>query len=92
VIMPLPRSIVAALASAAARRRRSYDGRIVVTAIGTTWRALLTSDQRGPLLTRRAETRADAYAAARALLDAAEDMVWFNGEIVGVRVERDAGG
>jgi len=44
------------------------------------------------LLTRRAETRADAYAAARALLDAAEDMVWYRGEVVGVRVEQDAGG
>jgi hypothetical protein len=57
-----------------------------VTAVGTTWRALLTSGQRGAVLTRRAKTRADAYAAAHVLLDQAEDRTWFNGEIVSVAV------
>jgi hypothetical protein len=88
---PLSRSLVAALASAAARRRRSY-GRSDVTAIGTTWRALLTSDQRGPVLSRRAKTRADAFAQAHRLMDEAEDRTWFNGEVVSVKVEQDAGG
>jgi hypothetical protein len=82
--------LAAALASAAARRRR--DRRNTVTAVGTTWRALLTSDQRGPILTRKAATKSEAYSAAHALLDQAEDMAWYRGEIVGVRVEQDAGG
>jgi hypothetical protein len=88
--MLLHGSLVAALASAAARRRRS-EGEIV-TAIGTIWRAALVSDQRGPVLTRKAGTKADAYAQARALLDQAEEMAWYRGEIVGVRVEQDIGG
>jgi hypothetical protein len=48
--------------------------------------------QRGPVLTRRAKTRADAFAQAHRLMDEAEDMAWYNGEVVGVRVEQDAGG
>jgi hypothetical protein len=77
--------LVAALASAAARRRRSY-GRSDLTAIGTTWRAALVSDQRGPVLSRRAKTRSDAFAQAHRLLDDAEDRQWFNGEAVSVQV------
>ena len=63
-----------------------------MVAIGTMWRASLASDQRGPVLTRRARTRADAFAQAHVLLDQAEDMAWYNGEVVGVKVEQDAGG
>jgi hypothetical protein len=84
--------LAALLASAAARRRRSYDGRIVVTAVGTTWRAALVSDQRGPILSRKAATKSEAFMQAHALLDQAEDMAWYRGEIVGVRVEQEAGG
>jgi hypothetical protein len=62
-----------------------------VTAVGTTWRALLTSDQRGPVLTRRAKTRSDAYAAAHVLLDQAEDRTWFNGEVVRVEIAQSDG-
>ena len=87
---PLSRSLVAALASAAARRRRSY-GRSDVTAIGTTWRALLTSDQRGPVLSRRAKTRADAFAQAHRLMDEAEDRQWFNGETIRIEVAQSDG-
>jgi hypothetical protein len=63
-----------------------------VVAIGTTWRASLVSDQRGPVLTRKATTKSEAFMQAHVLLDQAEDMVWYHGEVVGVRVEQDAGG
>jgi hypothetical protein len=63
-----------------------------MVAIGTNWRASLVSDQRGPVLSRRAQTRADAFAQAHRLLDDAEDRTWFNGEVVSVKVEQDAGG
>jgi hypothetical protein len=46
----------------------------------------LVSDQRGPVLTRKAETRGRAFATARRLLDEAEDRQWFNGEVVRVEV------
>jgi hypothetical protein len=89
--MPLSRSLVAALASSASRRRPTH-GRIDMTAIGKTWRAALVSDQRGCVLSRKGVTRADAFAQAHALRDAAEDRTWFNGKVVGVRVEQHAGG
>jgi hypothetical protein len=57
-----------------------------VTAIGTNWQASLVSDQRGPVLTRRTKTRADAFAQAHRLMDEAEDRQWFNGEVVSVAV------
>jgi len=63
-----------------------------MTAIGTTWRVALVSDQRGPVLSRKAATKAEAFSLAHALLDQAEDMAWYRGEIVGVRVEQEAGG
>lgn len=44
-----------------------------MTATGTTWRASLVSDQRGPVLTRRAETRAGLFEQAQVLLDQAEE-------------------
>jgi len=84
---PLSRALIAALASATSRRRR-FDGRSDLTAIGTTWRAALVSDQRGPVVSRRAQTRADAFAQAHVLLDQAEERQWFNGEAVSVRVEQ----
>jgi hypothetical protein len=59
-----------------------------MVAIGTTWRAALVSDQRGPMLTRKAETRADAFAQAHRLLDDAEDRTWHRGEAVSVLVEQ----
>jgi hypothetical protein len=62
-----------------------------VTAIGTTWRAALVSDQRGPVLTRRAKTRSDAFAQAHRLLEDAEDRQWFNGELVRVEVGQSDG-
>ena len=57
-----------------------------MTAVGTKWQASLVSDQRGPVLTRRAQTRGDAFAQAHRLLDDAEDRRWFNDEVVGVQV------
>jgi len=54
-----------------------------MVAIGTTWRAALVNDQPGPVLTRRAKTRPDAFAQAHRLLDDAEGRRWFNGETIG---------
>jgi hypothetical protein len=45
-----------------------------MTAIGANWRAAIVSDQRGLVLSRRAQTRADAFAQAHVLLDQADDM------------------
>jgi hypothetical protein len=67
--------------------RRSRWGGDTVTAIGTQWRASLVSDQRGPVLTRRAKTRSDAFAQAHRLLDDAEDRQWFKGEAASIRIE-----
>jgi hypothetical protein len=51
----------------------------------------LVTNQRGPVLSRKAQTRADAYAAAHRLLDDAEDRQWFNGEVVSVAVAQSEG-
>jgi hypothetical protein len=83
--MPLPKAIVAALASRVAARQRR-DGRNTVTAIGKMWSAALVSDQRGPMLTKKAKSKSEAYAQAHVLLYQAEEMAWFRGEVVGVRV------
>jgi hypothetical protein len=53
----------------------------------TTWRAALVSDQRGPVLTRRATTRADAFAQAHVLLEDAEERDCHHGEAISIRVE-----
>ena len=62
-----------------------------MTAIGKAFVAVLSSDQRGPLVTRRSKTKSDAYSMAHRLLDDAEDMVWFNGELVRVEVGQSDG-
>jgi hypothetical protein len=74
------------------RERRRFDGGLILTAIGQAWKAALVSDQRGPVLTRKAATKSEAFMQAHALLDQAEDMAWYRGEVVGVKVEQDAGG
>jgi hypothetical protein len=43
------------------------------------------------MLTCRAQTRADAFAQAHTLLDQAEDMTWFNGELVRVELGQSDG-
>jgi hypothetical protein len=68
------------------RERRRFDGGLILTAIGQAWKAALVSDQRGPVLSRRAKTRSDAFALAHRLLDDAEDRQWFNGETIRVEV------
>ena len=83
--MSLPSSIVAAMASARSRRRRS-DGRGIVTAVGRGFTATLLSDMRGPMLTRSATTWKEAIAAARDLLDEAERREWHRGERVSVQI------
>ncbi len=51
-----------------------------------TWKASLTSSQRGPLVTRKAETREAAIAMAQRLLDDAGGMAWFHGEMISAQI------
>lgn len=78
--------LAAALASAAARRHR--NGRTHVTAIGATWKAVLSTSERGPILSRSARSRSLAFTIARTLLDQAEDQQFNRGEIVSVEVRQ----
>jgi hypothetical protein len=70
--MGLPRQLAASLASAAARRRRTSVGRNTMTAVGRGFVATLSTDMRGPVVSRKAETREAAFADASRLLDDAE--------------------
>jgi hypothetical protein len=88
--MALSRQLVGAMASAAARRRRSYGGD-VLTAVGKDFTAVLSSSMRGPLVTRRVPTLSDAYAMARRLLDDAERQQFNRGELVRVEVGQSDG-
>jgi hypothetical protein len=63
-----------------------------VTAIGRGFVAVLASDQRGPLVTRRATTWNEAVAIARVLLDQVEDdQRWHRGERLSVQVAQADG-
>jgi hypothetical protein len=62
-----------------------------LTAIGTIWRAVLVSDQRGPVVTRKADTREGALALAHVLLDQAANMAWYRGETVSVQIGQSEG-
>jgi hypothetical protein len=58
-----------------------------VTAIGREFTATLSTNQRGPLVTRCATTWKEAIAIARVLLDQAEDdRRWHRGETVSVQI------
>jgi hypothetical protein len=58
-----------------------------MTAIGRGFVAVLSTDMRGPLVTRRATTWKEAIAIARVLLDQVEDdQRWHCGERVSVQV------
>jgi hypothetical protein len=57
-----------------------------MTAIGRGFVATLSTDMRGPLVTRKAETRDGAFSLARRLLDDAEGQQFNRGEIVSVAV------
>jgi hypothetical protein len=85
--MPLSKALVAALASAAARRAR----RTTMVAIGKMWQAALVSSMRGPVLSRRTETREGAFAMAHVLLDQAESQQWHRGERVQVEIAQADG-
>lgn len=88
---PRPFPLKASLGSARSRAAGSTR-RDAVTVVGpATWRASLISSQRGQLVTRQADTREAAIAVAHLLLDEAADFAWLHGEVVGVRVEQDAG-
>jgi hypothetical protein len=58
----------------------------IVTAIGKDFTAVLSTNMRGPLVTRKGETRETAFAVARRLLDDAERQQFNRGEIVSVAV------
>jgi hypothetical protein len=62
-----------------------------MTAIGRGFVAVLASDMRGPLVTRRATTWNEAVAIARVLLDQVEDGAWHRGERVSVQVAQAEG-
>jgi hypothetical protein len=57
-----------------------------VTAIGRDFTAVLSANMRGPLVTRKTETREAAFAVARRLLDDAEQQQFNRSEIVSVAV------
>ena len=60
-----------------------------MTAIGVTWRAVLSTNERGRVLTRSARNRSMAFAIARTLLDQAEHRDdWHRGEVVSVEVRQ----
>jgi hypothetical protein len=68
---------------------RLFDGGgIPVTAIGKSFLAILSTNERGPVERRKAGTRLQAFAAARTLLDIAERRDWHRGEVISVRVEQ----
>jgi hypothetical protein len=63
-----------------------------VTAIGATWKTVLSTNERGPILTRSARNRSLAFAIARTLLDQAEHRVdWHRGEAIRVEVQQAEG-
>jgi hypothetical protein len=57
-----------------------------MTAIGKGFVATLSSNERGPILTRRASTSSEAISAAHVLLDRAEDQQWHLGERVSAQI------
>jgi len=60
-----------------------------MTAIGVTWRAVLSTNERGRVLTRSARNRSMAFAIARTLLDQAEHRSdWNRGEVISVEVRQ----
>jgi hypothetical protein len=52
------------------------------------WQAALVSSVRGALLTRRAQTRLEAFAQAHVLLDDAAEKQWFHGETIGIQIRQ----
>ena len=67
--------------------RRFSEGE-TVTAIGQGYVAILSTNERGPIEHRPAETWSEACAAARQLLDLVEQGQWHRGEIVLVEVRQ----
>ena len=57
-----------------------------MSAIGKTYVATLSSDQRGPIERRPATSWGQAFLKAKLLLDAAEKRDWYKGETVSVSV------
>ena len=62
-----------------------------MTAIGRGYVAVLSTNERGPIVTRKAATMADAFAVAHRLLDDAEDRQFNRGEIISVAVAQADG-
>jgi hypothetical protein len=68
--------------------RRLSDKGEIVTAIGKTYVATLSSDMRGPLERKPAKSWQDAFIRARLLLDAAEKRDWWKGERVSISISQ----
>jgi hypothetical protein len=81
----------ASLASSLARGAGATRHDAVPVAGAQSWKATLTSSQRGQLVTRRAQTRDGAVAMAHVLLDEAEGRDWLHGEQISVGIQRDDG-
>jgi hypothetical protein len=59
-----------------------------MTAIGQGYVATLSTNERGPVERRPAQSRKDAFIRARLLLDAAEHREWHRGEAVRIEVRQ----
>jgi hypothetical protein len=60
-----------------------------MTAVGRDFTAVLSTSMRGPIVTRRVATMADAFAMARRLLDDAERQQFNRGEVVSVAIAQN---
>jgi hypothetical protein len=74
----------AALGSSLARSAGATRGDAAPVAGPATWKASLVSNQRGTLVSRRAETREAAITTAHRLLGEAADFAWLHGETIAV--------
>jgi hypothetical protein len=84
---PMP-SLASELASVRARRGRSR----VPMPVAEKWRVVLSSNQRGLLVSRKAATRAEAFSVARCLIDEAEDRGQLHAERFSIELEETVGG
>ena len=66
--------------------RRHFEGGVILSPIGKTYVAVLSSDMRGPIERKPAKSWQDAFIRARLLLDAPERRDWWRGEVVSVAV------
>jgi hypothetical protein len=61
-----------------------------LTAIGSGYVAVLSTNERGPIERKPASSRQQAFQKARLLLDAAERRTWNLGEVVRIEIAQAA--